>query len=75
MILSQASRLIVPAQAHTFLVQFMIGISPVTLLAGGLTLIDFGFAAFFNIVLTVFLQDPVEMGGYAFTPTRNAECT
>lgn len=53
----------------------MIGLSPVTLLAGGLTLIDFGFAAFFNIVLTVFLQDPVKMGGYAFTPTRNAECT
>ena len=52
----------------------MIGLSPVTLLAGGLTLIDFGFAAFFNIVLTVFLQDPVEKGGYAFTPTRNADC-
>lgn len=52
----------------------MIGTCPVTLLAGGLTLIDFGFAAFFNIVLTIFLQDPPEKGGYGFSPTRNAEC-
>ena len=52
----------------------MVGISPVTLLAGGLTLVDFGFAAFFNIVLTVFLQDPLTMGGYGFTPIQNADC-
>lgn len=52
----------------------MIGFCPVTLLAGGLTLIDFGFAAFFNIVLKIFLQDPLEMGGYGLSPTRNAEC-
>lgn len=51
----------------------MIGFCPVTLLAGGLTLIDFSFAAFFNIVLTIFLQNPPEMGGYGFSPTRNAE--
>ncbi|KAL9002658.1 MAG: hypothetical protein Q9188_004425 [Gyalolechia gomerana] len=48
-------------------------VCPVTLLCGGLTLVDFGFAAFFNIILTVFLQDPVSTGGYAFTPTQNAE--
>ena len=52
----------------------MIGACPVTILAGGFTLIDFGFAAFFNIVLTIFLQNPPEMGGYGFSPTRNAEC-
>ncbi|KAL9065488.1 MAG: hypothetical protein Q9161_008193 [Pseudevernia consocians] len=52
---------------------FLIGICPVTLLCGGLTLIDFGFAAFFNIILTVFLQDPIAMGGYEFTPVQNAE--
>lgn len=52
----------------------MIGFCPVTLLAGGFTLIDFGFAAFFNIVLTIFLRNPPEMGGYGFSPTRNAEC-
>ena len=37
-------------------------------------LIDFGFAAFFNIILTVYLQDPIMMGGYGFTPAQNAEC-
>lgn len=52
----------------------MIGICPVTLLVGGLTLVDFGFAAFLNIVLTIFLQDPRTMGGYEFTPTQNADC-
>ena len=57
-----------------FLISIQIGICPVTILAGGFTLIDFGFAAFFNIILTVFLQNPIEKGGYAFTPTRNAEC-
>ena len=61
-------------QASSFVIQFMVGISPVTLLAGGLVLIDFGFAAFFNIVLTVFLQDPLTMRGYGFTPTQNADC-
>ena len=39
-----------------------------------MTLIDFGFAAFFNIILTVYLQDPITMGGYGFTPAQNAEC-
>ena len=57
-----------------FLIQFKIGICPVTMLCGGLTLIDFGFAAFFNIVLTVFIETPVEEKGYGFTPTQNAEC-
>ncbi|KAL9133327.1 MAG: hypothetical protein Q9175_005496 [Cornicularia normoerica] len=52
---------------------FLIGVCPVTLLCGGLTLVDFGFAAFFNIILTVFLQDPITMGGYGFTPVQNAE--
>ncbi|KAL8827458.1 MAG: hypothetical protein Q9191_003169 [Dirinaria sp. TL-2023a] len=56
-----------------FLIAPQIGICPVTILAGGLTLVDFGFAAFFNIILTVFLQNPLEKGGYAFTPTQNAE--
>ena len=50
----------------------MMGRCPITLLAGGLTLIDFGFAAFSNTVLTILLQDPPEKGGYGFSPTRNA---
>ncbi len=49
----------------------MLGIYPVTLLVGGLTLVGFGFAAFFNIVLTIFLRN---MGGYGFTPIQNADC-
>lgn len=61
-------------QLQIFCNTFLIGICPVTLLCGALTLVDFGFAAFFNIILTVFLQDPTSMGGYAFTPVQNAEC-
>ncbi|KAF6218707.1 hypothetical protein HO133_005249 [Letharia lupina] len=65
------------SMAETFQIfcnSFLIGICPVTILCGALTLVDFGFAAFFNIILTVFLQDSVVMGGYAFTPVQNAEC-
>ena len=61
-------------QFQLFYNQFLIGVCPVTLLCGGLTLIDFGFAAFFNVFLTVFLQEPIAMGGYGFTPVQNAEC-
>ncbi|CAF9935387.1 MAG: hypothetical protein ALECFALPRED_006371 [Alectoria fallacina] len=56
-----------------FCKSILIGICPVTLLCGGLVLVDFGFAAFFNIILTVFLQNPVTMRGYGFTPAQNAE--
>ena len=62
------------SQAQIFCNSILIGVSPVTILCGGLNLVDFGFAAFFNIVLTIFLQNPVSVGGYAFTPTQNAEC-
>ena len=51
----------------------MISICPVTLLVGGRTIVGFGFAASFNIVLTIFLQDPRTMGGYGLTPTQNAD--
>lgn len=51
----------------------MIAICPVTFLVGGLTLVDFGFAAFFNIILTIFLQDQRTMGGYGLTPTQNVD--
>ena len=61
-------------QVQIFCNSFLIGICPVTLLCGTLTLIDFGFAAFFNIILTVFLQDSIKSGGYDFSPAQNAEC-
>ena len=61
-------------QLQIFSNSILIGICPVTFLCGGLVLVDFGFAAFFNIILTVFLQNPVTMRGYGFTPAQNAEC-
>lgn len=45
-----------------FLTPFYIGICPMTILAGGLTLIDSSFAAFYNIILTVFPRNPAEKG-------------
>lgn len=48
--------------------------SPVSLLAGGYLLIMFAWPVAVNTLLGVFLQTPVELGGYGFTPEQNAYC-
>lgn len=50
----------------------LIGLQPVTILAGLFFALTFGWAVSVNILLGVFLQTPVEAGGYGFTPTENA---
>ena len=50
----------------------LILICPVTFLAGLFLLLTFGFAVAVNTLLAVFLQSPLEAGGYGFTPTQNA---
>ncbi|MCJ1459192.1 hypothetical protein MMC28_009569 [Mycoblastus sanguinarius] len=54
---------------------FAIGLSPVTLLAGTFQLLSFGWFVMINTLLTVFLQEPEKLGGYGFTPQRNADFT
>jgi hypothetical protein len=49
--------------------------SPVSLLAGGYLLIMFAWPVAVNTLLGVFLQTPVELGGYGFTPEQNSYCT
>jgi MFS family permease len=48
--------------------------SPITLLCGLFTLIVFGWLLINDVLLPTFLQDPVEQGGYGFTPVQNAAC-
>ncbi|KAJ5812383.1 major facilitator superfamily domain-containing protein [Penicillium riverlandense] len=52
--------------------QLLIGASPVGLLAGTYTFGFFGWFVSVNTLLTVFLQEPTEDGGYGFTPQQNA---
>ena len=34
----------------------------------------YGFAVGLGIIVSIFLQTPIEEGGYSFTPKQNAEC-
>ncbi|KAL2014881.1 hypothetical protein VTN00DRAFT_2406 [Thermoascus crustaceus] len=54
---------------------FLIGLSPVAVCTGTFTLVFFGWFVSVNTLLTVFLQEPEEEGGYAFTPQQNAAFT
>ena len=63
--------------AQTFraaLLPFAIGISPVTILVGFPLLIYFSWSVAVTTLISVFLQEPLEAGGYAFSPKRNAAC-
>jgi len=52
---------------------FIIGFSPITIIAGGYIFVCFSFVILANILLTIFLQSPVSEGGYGFSSLRNAE--
>ena len=53
----------------------MIGICPVGLLICSYQFIFFGWFVMINTLLTVFLQEPIKVGGYGFDPRRNAYFT
>ncbi|KAL2014532.1 hypothetical protein VTN00DRAFT_2057 [Thermoascus crustaceus] len=57
------------------LAQFLVGVSPVGLLAGLYTFGFFGWFVAINTLLTVFLQEPTGRDGYGFTPQQNAAFT
>ena len=52
----------------------LIGLSPVTILAGLFTIAIFGFFIGLGVTSSIFLQTPVAEGGYGFTPLQNAAC-
>ena len=54
--------------------QFLITISPVTILIGSTLMIFYGWGIAMNTFLSIFLQNPLEEGGYGFSPERNASC-
>ena len=54
--------------------QVLIGLSPVGLIVGFYQLINFGWFVMINTLLAVFLENPIDEGGYAFTPQQNAAC-
>ena len=49
-----------------------IGLCPLTLLAGLLLTVDYGWLIAQNTLIAVFLQNPLSEGGYGFTPAQNA---
>ncbi|KIW19389.1 hypothetical protein PV08_03684 [Exophiala spinifera] len=64
--------------AQTFraaLLPLAIGVSPVTMLVGFPLMLYFSWSVAVTTLLSVFLQEPVEAGGYAFSPRRNAAFT
>lgn len=53
---------------------FRIFFSPATLLAGLFQLVMFGWFVMINTLLAVYLETPVDEGGYGMTPQQNAAC-
>ena len=53
---------------------FIIAVCPVTILIGTTLMIFYGWGIAINTFLSIFLQNTVEMGGYGFSPERNADC-
>ncbi|KAK5111947.1 hypothetical protein LTR85_011694 [Meristemomyces frigidus] len=63
------------AKRHGPLDPIIIGVQPVTLLAGLFLTITFAWAVAVTTLLSVFLQEPVEIGGYGLSPLANANIT
>ena len=59
----------------SWLTSIRIGLCPVSLLAGGFLMIAFGWAVAVTTLLPVFLQRPIEDGGYGFSPLQYAAFT
>ncbi|KAH8880904.1 MFS general substrate transporter [Thozetella sp. PMI_491] len=64
----------VPAKQfiHDCLIPFKIALTPVAIVLGVFTLLNFGFFIAMNSVTPAWLQKPIKAGGYGFTPFQNA---
>lgn len=60
--------------ARLTIAPILIEISPVGQMTGTYTLGFFGWFLIENTLLAIFLQEPTFIGGYGFTPERNAAC-
>lgn len=75
MLLSDGKYLANPVhQTITALSPLVLAVAPNVILAGFYAFVAFGFSVMLNIVLTIFLQTPIEVGGYGFSPRQNAAC-
>ena len=61
-------------QAKVAILPFEIGLSPVTICVAAFTIFSFGWFPASNTLTPVYLQRPVEKGGYGFTVLQNAFC-
>jgi hypothetical protein len=59
---------------HLFIKPLYIGLYPVTILVGLALSILFSWSVITVTAISLFLQTPVEEGGYGFTPYQNAYC-
>ena len=62
------------SKGRRYINPILIGLSPVTILAGLFTIAIFGFFVGLGVTSSIFLQTPVAEGGYGFTPLQNAAC-
>ena len=60
-------------EKDSYLTVWMIFISPIALMVGTALCLIFSWQVGLNIVVTIFLQTPVEEGGYGFTGGQNSE--
>ena len=58
-----------------WMTSILVGLSPVSLLVGVFVMIAFGWAVAVTILLPVFLQRPLEVGGHGFNPLQYAAFT
>lgn len=61
-------------QINECLIPFKITLTPVTIVLSLFTLFNFGFYVAMNSITPTWLQKPVKLGGYGFTPYQNALC-
>ncbi|EXJ57722.1 uncharacterized protein A1O5_12512 [Cladophialophora psammophila CBS 110553] len=54
---------------------FRVASCPVSIIVGGNMLVFYGFGIGINTLLSIFLQEPVEDGGYGFSADQNASFT
>ena len=53
---------------------FIIAFCPITIFIGVTFMIFYGWGIAMNTFLSIFLEDPLDEGGYGFSPGRNASC-
>jgi hypothetical protein len=54
--------------------EILIGLCPISILAGLVLLVDFGFATMSYVLNILFVEQPVSEGGYAFNSNQTAAC-